>query len=42
VHRALDELDITELRAAQHRQDAMGAQKLVQDVLFASMREEDA
>lgn len=42
IHRALDELDIEELRAAQHRQDAMGAQKLVQDVLFASMREEDA
>jgi xylose isomerase len=42
IHRALDELDIEDLRAAQHRQDAMGAQKLVQDVLFASMREEDA
>jgi xylose isomerase len=40
IHRALDELDIEELRAAQHRQDAMGAQKLVQDVLFASMRED--
>jgi xylose isomerase len=42
IRRALDELDIEDLRAAQHRQDAMGAQKLVQDVLFASMREEDA
>jgi xylose isomerase len=42
IHRALDELDIDALRAAQERQDAMGAQKLVQDVLFASMREEDA
>lgn len=38
IHRALDELDIDALRAAQERQDAMGAQKLVQDVLFSSMR----
>jgi xylose isomerase len=40
VHRALDELDIDALRAAQSRQDALGAQKLVQDVLFSCMRSE--
>jgi xylose isomerase len=38
IHRALDELDIDALRAAQERQDAMGAQKLVQDVLFSCLR----
>ena len=38
IHRALDELDIDALRAAQANQDAMGAQKLVQDALFSSMR----
>jgi xylose isomerase len=38
IHRALDELDIEALRAAQLAQDAMGAQKLVQDALFSSMR----
>jgi xylose isomerase len=40
VHRALEELDIDALREAQARQDALGAQKLVQDVLFACMRSE--
>ena len=35
-----DELDIEALRAAQSRQDALGAQKLVQDVLFCDIREE--
>lgn len=40
IHRALDELDIDALRAAQARQDAMGAQKLVQEALFSSMRGE--
>jgi xylose isomerase len=38
IHRALDELDIEALRTAQLAQDAMGAQKLVQDALFSSMR----
>jgi L-rhamnose isomerase len=38
IHRALDEIDIEALRAAQANQDAMGAQKLVQDALFSSMR----
>ena len=38
MHRALDELDIDALREAQARQDAIGAQKLVQDVLFSCMR----
>ena len=40
VHRALDVLDIEALRAAQQRQDAMGAQRLVQDALFSCMKEE--
>lgn len=38
LHRALDELDIEALRAAQARNDALTAQRLVQDVLFSSMR----
>jgi xylose isomerase len=37
IHRALDEIDIEALRAAQADQDAMRAQKLVQDALFSSM-----
>ncbi len=40
VHRALEELDIDALRLAQGREDAMGAQRLVQDVLFNCMRSE--
>ena len=40
VHRALEELDVDALRAAQAREDAMGAQRLVQDVLFSCMRSE--
>ncbi|MEP7034461.1 MAG: TIM barrel protein [Dermatophilaceae bacterium] len=40
LHRALDELDMDALREAQTRQDAMGAQRLVQDVLFACLRSE--
>ncbi|HEY0187986.1 MAG TPA: TIM barrel protein [Cellulomonas sp.] len=42
VHRALDELDIDALRAAQARNDSMAAQRLVQDVLLSSMRKEEA
>jgi xylose isomerase len=38
IHRALDEIDIDALRAAQRDQDAMRAQRLVQDALFSSMR----
>jgi xylose isomerase len=38
IHRALDELDIEALRAAQAKNDAMAAQRLVQDVLLSSMR----
>ncbi|WP_182113123.1 MULTISPECIES: TIM barrel protein [unclassified Actinotalea] len=38
IHRALDELDYDGLREAQERQDAIAAQKLVQDVLLSSMR----
>lgn len=38
IHRALDELDMTALRDAQERQDAIAAQRLVQDVLLSSMR----
>jgi sugar phosphate isomerase/epimerase len=37
LHRALDTLDITALRDAQERQDAMAAQRLVQDALLSSM-----
>jgi sugar phosphate isomerase/epimerase len=40
IHRALDELDFDALREAQTRQDAMGAQRLVQDVLFSCLRSE--
>ena len=38
--RALEELDITALREAQSRNDAMAAQRLVQDVLLSCMRDE--
>ncbi len=38
IHRALDEVDMDGLRAAQEAQDAMGAQRIVQDALFSSMR----
>jgi len=41
IHRALDELDYDSLREAQGRQDAIGAQKLVQDVLLSCMRKGD-
>lgn len=37
IHRALDTIDMEALRAAQADQDAMRAQKLVQDALFSSM-----
>ncbi len=40
IHRALDELDMSALHEAQLRQDALGAQRLVQDVLFSCMRSE--
>lgn len=40
VHRALDELDYEALAAAQGRQDAITANKLVQDVLLSSMRKD--
>lgn len=40
VHRALEELDITALREAQSRNDAMAAHRLVQDVLLSSMRKD--
>lgn len=38
VHRALEELDIEALRAAQRSEDALAAQRLVQDVLFTCLR----
>lgn len=38
--RALEELDITALREAQSRNDAMAAQRLVQDVLLSCMRDD--
>lgn len=41
IHRALEELDIDALREAQARQDAIGAQRLVQDVLLSCMRKGD-
>lgn len=37
LHRALDMLDVTALREAQERQDALAAQRLVQDALLQSM-----
>ena len=40
IWRSLEQLDIVALKAAQSRQDALGAQKLVQDVLFANIRDE--
>ncbi len=40
IYRALDTLDIEALREAQHRQDALAAQRLVQDALFTCMKEE--
>jgi sugar phosphate isomerase/epimerase len=40
VFRALESLDIGALRAAQAREDALGAQRVVQDALFAGTREE--
>jgi xylose isomerase len=40
MYRSLEQLDIEALKAAQSRQDALGAQKLVQDVLFANIRGE--
>ncbi len=40
MHRALESLDIEALRDAQARQDALGAQRVVQDALFAGMGEE--
>ena len=40
MFRALESLDIEALRAAQAREDALGAQRVVQDALFAGMGEE--
>ncbi|HEY3436238.1 MAG TPA: TIM barrel protein [Actinotalea sp.] len=40
IYRALEELDIDALREAQANQDAMAAQRLVQDVLFSCLRAE--
>ena len=40
VFRALESLDIEALRAAQAREDALGAQRVVQDALFGGMGEE--
>ena len=37
LYRALEALDIEALRAAQARQDALAAQRLVQDVLLSCM-----
>ena len=39
MFRALESLDIEALRAAQAREDALGAQRVVQDALFAGMGE---
>ena len=40
MFRALESLDIEALRDAQAREDALGAQRVVQDALFAGMGEE--
>jgi xylose isomerase len=37
VHRALDTLDVPGLQEAQARQDALAAQRIVQDALLSSM-----
>src|SRR3954452_18454737 len=37
LHRALDVLDVESLREAQRRQDALAAQRIVQDALLSSM-----
>jgi len=37
LHRALDVLDVESLREAQSRQDAMAAQRIVQDALLSCM-----
>ena len=39
IFRALESLDIEALRTAQAREDALGAQRVVQDALFAGMDE---
>jgi hypothetical protein len=41
IHRALDRLDEDGLAQAQERQDAMAAQRIVQDALFGGMDEKD-
>jgi sugar phosphate isomerase/epimerase len=40
IHRALDRLDVDGLAQAQARQDAMAAQRIVQDALFGSLLDE--
>jgi sugar phosphate isomerase/epimerase len=40
IHRSLDRLDVDALLAAQERQDAMAAQRVVQDALFGSLDDE--
>ncbi|MCV2394207.1 sugar phosphate isomerase/epimerase [Actinotalea sp. M2MS4P-6] len=40
VYRALEVLDIEALKAAQAAQDALGAQKVVQDALFGTIQED--
>jgi xylose isomerase len=40
IFRALESLDIEALRAAQTREDALGAQRVVQDALFGGMGED--
>jgi sugar phosphate isomerase/epimerase len=40
IHRALEELDMSALREAQSNEDALAAQRLVQDVLFSCLRSE--
>ena len=41
LHRALDTLDVDALREAQARQDAVAAQRLVQDALLSCMGGQD-
>lgn len=40
IHRALEEIDMKALREAQRNEDALTAQRLVQDVLFTCLRSE--
>ena len=41
IYRALDKLDISALQAAQAQQDAMKAQRIIQNALLSSIEDEE-